>query len=440
MRHTGSLASSLLEQEGRALLTRLDQVRPFVLHETMTLAAALPFHAQLEIERFLHAGREALRRQVHDYLRWIRGPGATQSPAEQQRRFVLIRLQFNAVLSQFDLFTEVVTQRSEHQTGVWLSGLDSLAEDSLRIKGMPYRPPPVVCYLARGPGAAIRRARTRLPGGAVNPVAIIRVPRERMIGHGIASSLVHEVGHQAAALLGVVDSLKPLLDRRARDAAPADRAAWASWSRWISEIVADFWSVGKLGVASTLGLFAVVSLPRFFVFRPSVDDPHPTPYVRVLVSASIGRSLYPHTQWDSVASTWKRLYPTAGLEPASLAEIAALERTMPAFVEVLASHRPAALNGRSLREVMPIGERTPAQLLGKFKAWRCDLGTMARQPPSLVFAAVGQARSASWISPEVESRLLTSLLQAWAVRSSLRPARRVTVTPPIAHNTLRSIA
>ena len=37
-----------------------------------------------------------------------------------------------------------------------------------------------------------------------NPVAIIRVPRERMVGHGIASSLVHEVGHQGAALLGLV--------------------------------------------------------------------------------------------------------------------------------------------------------------------------------------------------------------------------------------------
>jgi len=34
-------------------------------------------------------------------------------------------------------------------------------------------------------------------GGGENPVAIVRVPRERMVGNGIASSLVHEVGHQA---------------------------------------------------------------------------------------------------------------------------------------------------------------------------------------------------------------------------------------------------
>ncbi len=65
--------------------------------------------------------------------------------------------------------------------------------------------------LAARPAPAIRRARTRLPGGGDNPVAIIRLPRERMVGSGIASSLIHEVGHQGAALLDLVNSLRPLL-------------------------------------------------------------------------------------------------------------------------------------------------------------------------------------------------------------------------------------
>jgi len=49
---------------------------------------------------------------------------------------------------------------------------------------------------------------------------------------------------------------------------------------------------------------------------------------------------------------------------------------------------------------------------------------MARQPPSLVFAVVGQAKTAGLISPEAESRLLSALLQAWAVRSSLDVVQR----------------
>jgi hypothetical protein len=218
MSGTGTLSPSaarLLDGEARGLLTRLDQIAPFVAQETMVLAAALPFPALRAIEHFLHEGRQRLRERVGRYLDWLAGPGRDRPAAEQQYRFVLIRMEFNDVLSQFDVFTEVVTQRSEHRTGVWLSGLDILAADALRVRAPGMGRVSAVCYLARGPGAAIRRARTRLPGGRPNPVAVVRVPRERMVGGGVASSLVHEVGHQGAAVLDLVTSLRADLRRRA---------------------------------------------------------------------------------------------------------------------------------------------------------------------------------------------------------------------------------
>ena len=154
-------------------------------------------------------------------------PARSASAAQAQRRFTLLRLQFNATLTQFDLFSDVITQRSEHESGVWLSGLDVVAADALTLPGGYYTVPPIICYLDRGAGAAIRRARTRLPGGGDNPVAVIRVPRERMVGSGIASSLVHEVGHQAAALLDLVPSLRPVLQglQRGRRSRPGRLAA-----------------------------------------------------------------------------------------------------------------------------------------------------------------------------------------------------------------------
>src|SRR5581483_9018527 len=216
---------------------------------------------------------------------------------EAQRRFTLLRLRFNVILSHFDIFSEALSQRSEADNGVWLAGLDVVARDALEVPGV-IDPPPIICYLARRPGAAIRRARTRLPGGESNPVAIIRVPRERMIGTGIASSLVHEVGHQGAALLDLVASLRDDLshpphpiDGGSVDAAlgaPPVTAAWAwsVWRKWISEIVADFWSVARVGFTATSGLIGVVSLPAAFVFRIDPDDPHPSPYLRVKLSAA----------------------------------------------------------------------------------------------------------------------------------------------------------
>jgi hypothetical protein len=156
----GTLATWILEQEARALLTRLALVKPFVLHETMVPAAAISPAAQLGIDRFLDVGRRRLREQVNAFVAWLRGPaGRRADPASAQRRFSFLRLRFNAVLTQFDTFAHAITQRSEHETGTWLAGLDVVAADALALPGRFYEVPPVICYLDRGAGAAIRRAR-----------------------------------------------------------------------------------------------------------------------------------------------------------------------------------------------------------------------------------------------------------------------------------------
>ena len=313
----------------------------------------------------------------------------------------------------------MITQRSEHEDGVRLAGLDVLAADSLDLAGGFYEPPPLICYLDRGHGAAIRRARTRLPGGPPNPVGVIRVPRERMVGSGVASSLIHEVGHQGAALIDLVNSLRPLLaGMRTSHHQPMD--PWGYWERWISEIVADFWSVATLGIGATVGLMAVVSLPRAFVFRIDAEDPHPTPWIRVRLSCAMGNALYPHPQWSAFAKLWEQLYPRTGLDPQRLATIAELEKTMRAFVALLVHHRPRALRGKSLCEVFPVRDRTPDRLLGYYRLWRRAPEAMRRARPSLAMAVMAQARLAGDLSPEQESRMLHYLLTYWALQRTLR--------------------
>ena len=412
-------ASWLLEQEARALLTRLDRVKPFVLQEPMVPAASLMPVSQVAIERHLIKGRRELRRQVTAYIHWLRGAGSSVSPIKMQRRFSVLRLRFNAALSQLDLFAEAIGQRSEHQTGVWLSGLDVAAQDALKVSEPYFETPPIICHLHRGLGGAIRRARTRLPGGGQNPVAVIRIPRERMIGHGIASSLVHEVGHQAAALLGLVESLRPALQEVQKQVPPGVRGAWKLWERWISEIVADLWAIARVGIASTLGLIGIVSLPRRFVFRINVDDPHPFPWIRVKLSCVIGNALYPHVQWKQLARVWESFYPLAGLDSTAAGTIASLQGTMPDFVRLLIRHRPASLRGKTLQEVAVIPDRTPADLLEHYKRWVETPQVMKEAAPTLVFAVFGRARITGRMTPEEEDRLLGNLITHWAVRSTL---------------------
>jgi hypothetical protein len=408
------IALEMLAQEARALLTRLKRVKPFALHETAVPAAGISPMAQIAIERYLAGGRQELRQLVYAFMRWLQTHnGRRPTPAEAQRRFTLLRLRFNAVLSQFDIFADALAQRSEHDTGIWLSGLDAVAADALTLPGY-YQAPPVICYLDRGAGAAIRRARTRLPGGGQNPVAIIRVPRERLIGSSIASSLVHEVGHQGAALLDLANSLRPVLQHMQRRG-----GLWHYWERWISEILADFWSVAKVGVGSTLGLMGVVSLPRAFVFRVSLDDPHPIPWVRVKLSCVIGQALYPHPQWAGLARIWEALYPTNGLARHTLRLLTQLEAGMADFVELLVNHRPKALHGRSLLEVMRVETRQPHRLAAYYEEWCTAPAQLYRAAPSLVFAVIGQAKINGKISPEAESTILAKLLTHWALRRTL---------------------
>jgi hypothetical protein len=431
-----SPALSLLEQEARALLTRLGRVRPFASHETMVPAAALPPALLGAIDRYLLAGRRKVRRMMRGFIDWLLSPAGQSAPLETaHRRFRMLRLQFNVTLSQFDIFADVLTQRSEYETGVWLSGLDIVAADALSLNGDYYSAPGLVCYLDRGHSAAIRRARTRLPGGGSSPVAIVRVPRERMVGSGIASSLIHEVGHQAVALLDLIESIRPALRGLQRNGG-AESAAWKYWDRCISEILADFWSVARVGVTSTLGLMSVVTLPRYFVFRLNLDDPHPVPWIRARLSCEMGRTLFPHPQWDRLENIWLSYYPPDWLDHKKRGFLALLEKTMPGLATLIGRHRPKALGGASLQEALQTDERQPARLSALFQFWRASPSQMYRASPALVFAVIGQARAEGMISPERESQLLSRMLNYWALRDTLdhrvncaKPARIKLATP-----------
>jgi hypothetical protein len=412
----------LVEQEARALLVRLGRVKPFALQQTMVPAAALPPASLSAIDRYLIDGRRKVNRMVRKFIRWLHSAeGRSASPEVAQRHFIMMRMRFNITLSHLDIFAAVLTQRSEQETGIWLAGLDIVAADALSLPGNYYSLPGVICFLDRSHGAAIRRARTRLPGGGDNPVAIIRMPRERMIGSGIASSLVHEVGHQAAALLDLVTSIRPLLRGLQRNGGE-ESAAWGYWDRCISEILADFWSVARVGITSTMGLLGVVTLPRYFVFRLNLDDPHPAPWMRVRLSCAMGRALFPHSQWDTLESIWLSYYPPNDLDAGKRKVLGLLEKTMPGLATLIAHHRPKSLRGASLQEALQTEERTPARLSALFRSWQRSRTGMYKASPTMVFAVLGQARAEGSITPEIEGRIFAEMLKYWALRDTLDTA------------------
>ncbi|MGX5821010.1 hypothetical protein ACWKWU_22625 [Chitinophaga lutea] len=403
-----------LHNEAYALLGRLRQVKPFSMTMPAVWAATVSDDAMQGMTDHMARGVGELRGRIEAFIRFLQTPAARRLPAPAlQARFALLKLRFNEILDQLDIFADVLAQRSEHTTGVWVAGLDILAADTLRLPHPLYDAPPVMCFLERGHGAAIRKARTRLPGGDRNPVAIIQVPRERMIGSGIAASVVHEVGHQGAALLGLVNSLRAELAVMEKQD-PARRTGWNLYGRWISEIVADAWAMAHLGIGATLGLMGVVSLPRYFMFRFKGDDPHPFPWIRVQLSIAFGRQLFPHPQWDRLQTLWERLYPLQGQKAGELQTIGVLQSTARDFVRLVCNHRPPALQGRSFAQLFPIGERQPDQLRARFRQWKEQPNGMLLAPPSETFAVIGQARADNLIPDSVETAWIGKLLNQWA--------------------------
>ncbi|TAJ13925.1 hypothetical protein DMA11_06965 [Marinilabiliaceae bacterium JC017] len=400
-----------LALQAQALLSRLRQVKPFALSMPMVNAATIPDEADVQIEKMITTGCKELEAGIQKYLRLLDTATSRKlSPYRAQFLFSSLKLRFNALQERIDIYADVYTQRGEHETGVLLKGLDNVAYDALSLDGKFTPPTPMLCYLERGLGAAIRRFSTRLPGKKKTPVTIIRVPRERMVGTAIASSLVHEVGHQGAALLNLVNIFKQAI-RTHQTRLGSNSIAWRLFENWTSEILADTWAVAKLGITAPIGLIGVVSLPKYFVLKINMADPHPFPWIRVIISATIGKALYPHPQWDQLISHWKKFYPLKGVHKNTLQIIREVEQTLPAFINLLLNYKVSTLKGRSLRQVFPIKERHPAQLKRMLK----QPAVMKQAAPTLLFAALGQGTYDKKISTSEASERITQHLEKWAL-------------------------
>lgn len=425
-------AWALILQELQSITARLEAQKPFAMQMPMVTAAAVSDPAQAAIETHMLDARNKLRRINRCFtLQLERIPPSPANVRWAQRRLSLIKLQFQSVLARFEIFAEVLSQRAQHETGLWLAGLDVAAAAALHLPHRALPVPPVVCYVDRSHGGAIRRAHTPLPGGALNPVTIVRMPRERMVGTGIAASLFHEVGHQAAAVLGLVQSLRDALHAPIRALAaqnPRQAWAWRCWQSWISEWVADLWAVAQAGITASVGLIGVVSLPSVFVYRHSEQDPHPAPWIRVMLSLSMGEMLYPDPQWYRLRQAWEQMYPRAAMTPRQRRSYAVLEQSLKPFVRWLLRLRLPALQYCPLGQALRWRSRTPTALrqqgreldgapVEQLRLRNLDL--LLAMQPAHALAVLGQARHDGRLAAHSEFQLTSELLNRWAMQDYL---------------------
>lgn len=294
-----------------------------------------------------------------------------------------------------------------------MSGLDALAYDGLRTTVPLYAPPPLIVYMDRGVGGAIRRAFTRLPDGARNTVALVRLPRERLCGNGFAS-LMHEVGHQGNALLKLPSAFASVLhDAGCRGVLRPTIARW--WASKLSEALADLWACAKLGATGTLGLFAVMGRSSRLTFQDDPNDPHPMPWIRAKLSIAFGARAMPHPIWRELDKLWTTLYPQHRAPADARLLLASIAPSIRVVADLLATTRVSSLHWRTLPEALGASNVSPSTLLPDLSILAMhDVKGYLGLSPCVALAAIGLSRYRGVLNPASEERTLRTLLEKWA--------------------------
>ena len=390
-------AAWMLTQEARALLTRLSRVRPFALLEPMVPAANLLPHAQIAIERL--PGRWGVATCARGTT--LSRLAAWARQAQRHGRGGAAALLVPAPEVQCGAHAVRSLQRRHHSAqrtrvrrlavgagcrGSRCAGTAAAATIASRRSSATWIAAPAPRSGARARGC---RAAAIEPGG----------------GHPRAARTHGRQRHRVVAGARGRATRPPRCSTSWHRCAPCCAACsagrrptavgWQLLERWISEIVADFWAVARVGIASTMGLIGRRQpAARFRVpgqSRRSASgalDPRDAqlrdgPGACIRIRSGAGLQRCGRRSIRSTAST-----PNAAALPRSAA-------AHHAGLRGAAHAAPARVAARTLADrgaaMSPSGSRRGSRAVsGLVPPPRRQ---MYQAPPSLVFAVIGQATS-----------------------------------------------
>lgn len=319
--------------------------------------AALERYLDRAVRTALATSTERLRAAVTGLRTQLDGAATGPELLAVARRLQRVRRLYGQVETVVDFYADAVNTRTSPGLGTHLRALDRVAATSMRTALGPMgRPvPPVLTYVDKGLGASILRADVRLWDGRLSPAAAIKVTRHNLFR---PTSLVHETGHQVAHLLGWNAEVATAIGRVLRDDPPLAQV----WRSWTSEVTADAYAFAHCGYAAVAALHDVVANELEAVLHLSLGDPHPVPYVRVLLGVQMCRASYGSGPWDALAAAWTAGHPLTRADPAVAELLRRSVPRLPALVDVLLTRPYPALGARPLRRLVDPQRVAPAAL------------------------------------------------------------------------------
>jgi hypothetical protein len=273
---------------------------------------------------------------------------------------VNFRNKYTRVEMLVHFYCDAINSRTSPELGAKLRAFDYLAGLSMRrmLDQMRMPTPPVLTYLSKGLGASILRAGLRLwDGDTISPVAAVSVTfhnQER------PTAIVHETGHQVAAMLGWNEELATLLRQSLAGEGP-DVARL--WSQWASEVAADAYGFVNVGFAAVAALSDVVGGSPTQVFNFNPAGVHPISYIRVLLGYAMARRFYGRGVWDDLEYAWRIRYSMHFAPEAQRPMLLALEKAIPRVIELSMLTPMRCFGGRSLADRIDPDQVSPASLM-----------------------------------------------------------------------------
>ncbi len=304
----------------------------------------------------------AVRRELERLHAEVRSPSVSSERILEH--VALVEREVDRARRAFGLFFEVFGQRGSSFAPA-LAACDAIAEDCFHVvrvaapgvlRGPLLKP---VAYMEHSFSPATFRRGVLLGRllGERNPFPIVRIPYERVESPWGMGVVLHEIGHNLQADMGIWQETQRAVQRRVLSVCGN---AWLTriWGRWHKEIFADLIALLLGGPASAMGMMDFLSYPaaRVLTFRPM--SVHPTAYLRVFVLAEMLRRMGFPTEAEEASEAWRAMYgrfaPHARV-PAALMKSAA--QIIPHVVDEIAYQTRMGLGHRALADVVPFRAR-----------------------------------------------------------------------------------
>jgi hypothetical protein len=335
-------------------------LRPFARTEFGTDAAA-PSEGHLQAANLMIS---ALRAELLKLNGTVRSAAATarKSPTSANLQRVLLLKErahqwVRSIEQIWDFYLELFGQR-QGRYGEMLLGADRIGLDCYAAafrgvgahKSIPAPPP--FCYMRTGFSPATYRRGLPLArlGRLPNPFPLVELPFHRMVNPWTLGAVLHEVSHNLQNDLGLDKVLPRAIGSRLRGAGHEASVA-NTWQRWNRETFADLSGLMLGGPAIVASLMDVVGRSPRATLHFSPRAPHPTPYLRTLISVELLRRMGFGEQARLFERSWKRLYPdpTAGSIPRPM--LASFPRASKLVVDTICFTPYDTLGGRTLAQV-----------------------------------------------------------------------------------------